>query len=381
MSRDDVPTDVVEVGKPTEPDVEAPERDDSLELPSGRYQTIRRLGKGGMGEVMAVRDLVIGREVALKRIRRNAPSDAVVRRFLREAAIQARLDHPAIVPVHDIGEDRSGAPYFTMKRLSGTTLASILDGDRAGYPPQRLLRAFAEVCLAIEFAHVRGIVHRDLKPENIVLGDYGEVYVLDWGVAKVTSGGDHDAELGDSGIVAPGGTQVGASIGTPGYMAPEQILGEADVDGRADVYALGCVLFEIVAGQMLHPTGEAGNRSVLAGGDARPSARAPWRDVPPELDRLCVEATAGDRSARLASARALGDGVHRFLDGDRDLARRRSSSDASTSSARARRSPRSRAATLLTMSLMTSAASRSARPRARSRSTRCSPALPSSSAG
>ncbi len=273
-----------------------------------------------MGEVMAVRDVEIGREVALKRIRRAAPSDATVQRFLREASIQARLDHPAVVPVHDIGHDAEGLPYFTMKRLSGTTLAKILDGDRAGYPPQRLLRAFADVCLAIEFAHVRGIIHRDLKPENIVLGDFGEVYVIDWGVAKIV--GEHDPDFTD---VSSGehATQAGAAIGTPGYMAPEQVRGDADIDARADVYALGCLLFEIVTNQMLHPSGEAGNRSVLAGGDTRPSSRAPWRQVPPELDKLCAAATATDREARLPTARALGDGVHRYLDGDRDVARRR----------------------------------------------------------
>jgi hypothetical protein len=323
MSRDDIPTDVVAPEPATQPII-ADDQTEIRELPSGdRYRVLNRLGKGGMGEVMAVRDVAIGREVALKRIRKAAPSDATVQRFLREASIQARLDHPAIVPVHEIGHDAEGLPYFTMKRLAGTTLAKILDGDRAGYPPQRLLRAFADVCLAIEFAHVRGIIHRDLKPENIVLGDFGEVYVLDWGVAKII--GEHDADFTDvsSGSGDSAATQAGSAIGTPGYMAPEQIRGETDVDARADVYALGCVLFEIVTSQMLHPSGEAGNRSVLAGGDSRPSARAPWRQVPPELDRLCVEATATDRGARLGSARALGDGVHRYLDGDRDLARRR----------------------------------------------------------
>jgi serine/threonine-protein kinase len=181
-----------------------------------------------------------------------------------------------------------------------------------------LLRAFAEVCLAMEFAHTRGVLHRDLKPSNLLLGDFGEVYILDWGVAYTT--GDDD-ELGDHEATTPGMTGAGMTMGTPGYMAPEQIAGDVALDGRADVYALGCMLYEILAGEPLHPRGEAGMQSALDGGDARPSAIA--ADVPPELDELCVRATAGDRDQRVASARELGDAVQAYLDGDRDLALRR----------------------------------------------------------
>jgi len=181
MSRDDQPTDLIVVANDlaTEPVVE-PDPDEPLptEVSDDRYRVLKRLGKGGMGEVMAVRDSAIGREIALKRIRKADPSDAMVQRFLREATIQARLDHPAIVPVYDIGRDDQGVPFFTMKKLAGTTLVNLLD-DHKNYPLQRLLRAFADVCLAIEFAHVRGIIHRDLKPDNIVLGEFGEVYVID----------------------------------------------------------------------------------------------------------------------------------------------------------------------------------------------------------
>ena len=327
MVRDDQPTDLlVQPNEPqepaTEPVVEAdPDEPVQFDVRDERYRVTSRLGKGGMGEVMAVRDTAIGREVALKRIRRANPSDQTVQRFLREASIQARLDHPAIVPVHDIGRDSQGVPFFTMKKLAGTTLSKILDGDRAAYPLQRLLRAFADVCLAIEFAHVRGIIHRDLKPENIVLGEYGEVYVIDWGVAKIV--GEHDPDFTDVTGSGENATQVGAAIGTPGYMPPEQVRGEVDLDARADVYALGCVLFEILSAQMLHPSGKAGLASAIAGGDTRPSSRTPWREVPPELDKLCAAATAPDRDDRLPTARALGDGVVRYLDGDRDLALRR----------------------------------------------------------
>jgi hypothetical protein len=293
----------------------------------GRYRLARRIGKGGMGEVIGARDEQVGRDVAIKRMRAAAPSERAIQRFLREASIQGRLEHPAIVPVHEIGRDSDGLPFFVMKKLTGTTLGKIVadPAARARFGLQRILRAFAEVCLAVELAHVRGIVHRDLKPDNILLGDFGEVYILDWGIAKVLGEGEDDGALGDLGSGGSGehATVAGTTLGTPGYMAPEQASGLPDVDARADIYALGCVLFEILAGEPLHPRGAEGLQSVLTGRDARPSQRVPPQDIAPELDALCVAATASDRGDRLASARALGDGVQRFLDGDRDLALRR----------------------------------------------------------
>ncbi len=312
-------------GRPTASDGAAGSADREVKKTSGdRYRVINRLGKGGMGEVMQVRDEVIGRDVALKRIRKIEPSDRVMARFLREASIQGRLEHPAIVPLYDIGRDPAGLPFFTMKKLHGTTLSKILTGEEPEFTLQRLLRAFSEVCLAVEFAHVRGIIHRDLKPDNIVLGDFGEVYVLDWGVAKVI--GETDAEFSD---VSSGSSEdnehatvPGTAVGTPGFMPPEQVRGEVDVDARADVYALGCLLFQILTRSMLHPTGKAGLASAEAGIDGRPSKRAPNRSIPPELDELCVEATHTAREKRIQTARELGDRVQSFLDGDRDVAMR-----------------------------------------------------------
>jgi serine/threonine-protein kinase len=289
-----------------------------------RYKVLSRLGKGGMGEVMAVRDTTIGREVALKRIRKANPSDRLLERFMREAGIQGRLEHPAIVPLYDMGYDASGAPYFTMKKLAGTTLAKLLETDHTPFAQQRMLRAFSEVCLAVELAHVRGVIHRDLKPDNIVLGDFGEVYVLDWGVAKIV--GEPDADLADitSGAEdSETGTMPGTVIGTPGFMSPEQVRGLVDVDARTDVYALGCILFQIMSRQMLHPAGKAALATALTGLDARPSVRTPERSIPPELDELCVLATALEREKRIATARELGERVQRYLDGDRDLATRK----------------------------------------------------------
>lgn len=280
-----------------------------------RYELLGPLGRGGMGEVLAARDRVLGRQIAIKRMLDAAPSPRLVARFLREARIQGWLDHPAIPPVHELALDREGQPYFVMKRLAGKTLGDVLQAQARGetavaerYPRERLLRAFAEVCLAVEFAHTRGDIHRDLKPSNIMLGEFGEVFVLDWGVAKLVGGaGELAASAGDA-TPSPDMTQAGAVIGTPSFMAPEQLASSADLDARADVFALGRVLRAI-----LRP-------SVTV---APEDARAADPDVPPELDELVRAATAHDRDARIATARELGDRLQRYLDGDRDRAERR----------------------------------------------------------
>jgi eukaryotic-like serine/threonine-protein kinase len=286
-----------------------------------RYRLGAQLGAGGMGEVLLATDRQIEREVAIKRMR-VAPTRDALARFEREAKIQGRLDHPAIVPVHELATDSEGRPFFVMKRLTGTTLADML---ASGTPVtrQKLLRAFADVCLAIEFAHERGVIHRDLKPANIMLGDYGEVYVLDWGVARMTSETEQEPVVADiaPGDTTPGATAVGAILGTPGYIAPELLRGER-VDGRADVYALGCILFELLSGESLLPRGRAALVEALGDVDARPSHRSGGRDVPPELDALCVATTASAPDAR-PTARALAERIESYLDGDRDLALRK----------------------------------------------------------
>jgi eukaryotic-like serine/threonine-protein kinase len=293
-----------------------------------RYAIGNVLGQGGMGEVLLAVDEQIGREVAVKRIRAANPSDEELARFVREARVQGRLEHPAVVPVHDLSLDREGKPFFVMKRLAGTEMSDVLQRLRAGDEPdeegsrRRLLRAFADVCLAVEFAHSRGIIHRDLKPANIMLGDFGEVYVLDWGVARTV------AEPDDSGSIPTvqrdlaldsGATRAGTVLGTPAYMAPEQLVGDP-TGPAADIYSLGCILYEIAAGEPLHVRG----RAIAAPFEAiaaRPSAKR--ADSPPELDAICERATHSHAGERFASARALGDAVQAFLDGDRDLAVRR----------------------------------------------------------
>ncbi|MBS1122377.1 MAG: Serine/threonine protein kinase PrkC, regulator of stationary phase [Deltaproteobacteria bacterium] len=295
---------------------------------STRYAIGQVLGQGGMGEVMLAYDEQIGREVAVKRIRSELPSQEELSRFVREARVQGRLEHPAVVPVHDLAYDGKGRPFFVMKRLTGTDMHELLrqlrTGDEVDEPAcrRRLLRAFADICLAVEFAHSRGIIHRDLKPANVMLGDFGEVYVLDWGVARtVTDPDDASAPSGAQHDLAleTGETQVGTVLGTPAYMAPEQLVGER-AGPAADIYALGCILFEIAANEPLHVR----SRSLGAAFqpiDPRPSTRRP--DSPPELDAICERAIQLDPDARFESARALGAAVQDFLDGDRDLAVRK----------------------------------------------------------
>ncbi|HTR53170.1 MAG TPA: serine/threonine-protein kinase [Kofleriaceae bacterium] len=288
--------------------------------PDPRYALRGLLGRGGMGEVWLAHDLRIQRDVAIKWMRGEGARDPdSVMRFLREARVQGRLEHPAIVPVHDIGGGED-APYFVMKRLAGTTLADVLvEGDAQRWTRRTLLARLVDVCLAVELAHSRGVIHRDLKPANIMLGDLGETYVLDWGLAR--EGNTPDAVTPLAGAVDGGQTAVGAMMGTPGYMAPEQMRGER-VDHRADVFALGCILFEILAGAPAIAR-DTVFETTLSAPCYRPRERRGDAEVPPELDDLCAAATAAAPADRLASAKALADGIQRFLDGDRDLARRR----------------------------------------------------------
>ncbi|HEU4611104.1 MAG TPA: serine/threonine-protein kinase [Kofleriaceae bacterium] len=306
----------ITIDKQTTTRFERLESDDTKALEGYMFGEV--IGRGGIGEIVAAHDLRVGRDVAIKRLRAGNPTDSEVQRFLREARIQARLEHPAIPPVHELGRDAAGRPYFSMKRLAGTTMAELLAMPEHDRP--RLLRAFVEVCQAIDFAHSRGVVHRDLKPGNVMLGDFGDVYVLDWGLARVV--GEAITEVVTDDIDSLD-VKSGDLLGTPGYMAPEQIQRVGDTGRPADVYALGAILFEILAGEPLHPRGPTAVASTV-GNEANPSAskRRPDRAVPPELDALCASMLAMDPSTR-PTARRVAERVQAYLDGDRDVARRR----------------------------------------------------------
>ena len=312
-----------------------------------RYQEIEMLAVGGMGEVHLVRDDFLGRQVALKTLRYDFADSSFARvQFEQEFKLQARLEHPSIVPVYDIGVTADGRTYFTMKKVRGTTLHQILEGVRAGdpalvaaYPRRRLVDAVARATLAVDYAHVVGVVHRDLKPANIMLGDFGEVYVLDWGIALDTwygagidpeptepapvpvEGGEPDADVS---IAAQGLASMHSSqqIGTPGYASPEQISGAVSRVGvGSDVWSLGAILYEALAG-IAFVTGDTPAERILStvdAGDPRPSLRASTRDVPPELDAICTRALAAEPSERFPTAHELYMALQRYLDGERDL--------------------------------------------------------------
>ena len=288
-----------------------------------RYELGDVIGRGGMGEVRIARDTRIQRDVAVKLLRSSQRDDATLGRFFREARVQGVLDHPAVVPVHDLGIDPAGNPFFVMKRLTGTTLGGVLGSTEpetvASWPRRVLLARLVDVCLAIEFAHRRGVIHRDLKPTNIMLGDYGETYVIDWGLARIASEVDAISAVEPLSGDDLGHTAVGDLLGTPGYMSPEQARGER-VDTHTDVFALGCVLYEILAGKPALPRGIEGIVAALAASELRPTTQVP--DLPPELDDLCARATHADPAKR-PTARQLADGIQAYLDGDRDTARRR----------------------------------------------------------
>ncbi len=302
--------------------------DDTLDaVPDATHRYLSRtvLGEGGMGQVQQVDDAVLGRSVARKVMHAEiAARPEGVKRFLREARIQGRLEHPAVVPVYDLGLDDHGVPWFTMKQVRGLTLQEVLDGVargdgelRARFPRRRLLTAFVQVCRAIDYAHSRSVLHRDLKPGNIMLGEFGDVHVLDWGLAGVSHAPtEHE-------VFPEASARKGSVFGTPGFMAPEQVL-RKPLDERADVYALGAILFEILALTPMFP-GSSEERLARTVGEepTGPAARAPALDVPPELDVVVVAATRRDVTQRTASARALADAVEQYLDGDRDLELRR----------------------------------------------------------
>jgi serine/threonine protein kinase len=315
------------------PRVDAPAND----LPAvPGYRVLREIARGGMGRVLGAYDLTLDRDVALKVLLPGAPAD----RFVRESKITARLPHPGIPPVHALGTLEDGSPFLAMKLIAGRTLAEEMkSADRP-----RLLQAFLQVCQAVGFAHSRGVIHRDLKPANVMVGAFGEVQVMDWGLAKDMTGREAAAEAPSAqprpthaGGADPDATTVhraaedstdertraGTVLGTPAYMAPEQARGEA-ADARADVFALGGILCKILTGQP--PFSGQSREEVIRRAGAADLAEAHARldgcGADAELVALCRRCLSPGPADRPADAQAAADGMTAYLAGVQEKLRK-----------------------------------------------------------
>ncbi|MCG3135464.1 MAG: Serine/threonine-protein kinase PknD [Planctomycetes bacterium] len=305
-----------------------------------KYAVVAPLGSGGMGEVMLVQDRDLRRDVAMKVLRSEfAVAEAMKRKFIAEAQATSQLEHPGIPPVHDIGVDAEGKVWFTMKVVRGRTLTELLrelllgrKETRTEYTLHKLITVLERIAEAVHFAHEKGVIHRDLKPDNVMLGEFGEVHVMDWGIAKVA---ESDAEVEDTSVGVRTVesdqammTQVGTIKGTIPYMSPEQARGE-QLDRRSDVYALGAILYEMLT---LMPAFEGGGVALLlrvrSGEYPAVETRNPRRVVPEPLAALQRRAMAMDPAARPQSAHEFAVALRTFLDGRAERERRHREAEA-----------------------------------------------------
>ncbi|MEK7466642.1 MAG: bifunctional serine/threonine-protein kinase/formylglycine-generating enzyme family protein [Planctomycetota bacterium] len=334
--------------------------------PPAKYALGREIGRGGLGRVVEAVDAEIGRTVALKLLLDGAPLD-LVERFKREGRITGRLEHPNIVPVHEVGhlpgeKGSRGEIFFAMKKIAGRDLADVLKEFRAGkggWTLRRLEEIFRDVCRAMAFAHSKGVIHRDLKPSNVMVGEFGEVLVVDWGLAR--EGRESKVEGRRSArpdsAERPLLTLDGDIFGTPDYMSPEQADGRTElVDERSDVFSLGAVLYEILAGRPPFAGGSTTEilKRVIEGNPTRPTDLLKTFDpagrsassstvqplpvsltIPPELEEICLKALAKERKDRYPNAEALAGEMQRFLDGALERERRERFAEEEVARARA----------------------------------------------
>jgi serine/threonine-protein kinase len=301
-------------------------------IPQGRgnYQLLGEIARGGMGVILKGHDTDLGRDVAVKVLDPElAKRPAVVQRFIEEAQIGGQLQHPGIVPVYELGLMADERPYFTMKLVKGRTLAALLlqrksPADNRG----RVLDIFESVCQTMAYAHSKGVLHRDLKPANIMVGAFGEVQVVDWGLAKVLSrGGVADErrakesihtiiETVRSGSSTGSDSLVGSVMGTPAYMAPEQAQGEIEkLDERADVFSLGAILCELLTGRPPYEEIE-GEAIIVQAARAKldpARARIDACDADPALKQLCLDCLMPSKVARPANAEEVAKSIHAYL--------------------------------------------------------------------
>jgi serine/threonine-protein kinase len=297
---------------------------------TSRYRVLRPHALGGLGEVFVAEDTELVREVALKEIRQErADEPHRRRRFLLEAEVNGRLEHPNIVPVYGLGQYEDGRPYYAMRLIQGDTLKDAIDrfhqADIPGRDPgeralslRRLLGQFVAVCNAVAYAHSRGVIHRDLKPANVMLGKFGETLLVDWGLAKVV-GRDGGEAAGGEATLRPlsGGellTQTGMALGTPAYTSPEQAAGHLNlVTPASDVYGLGATLYCLLTGRAPVEGNDQGEvlRKAQTGDWKPPGKVKKW--LPAALDAVCRKAISLRPEDRYATAKELAEDVERWL--------------------------------------------------------------------
>ncbi|MDR1480746.1 MAG: serine/threonine protein kinase [Planctomycetaceae bacterium] len=291
----------------------------------GVHRILRQHQRGGMGRIMIAYDQHLKRDVALKELHKEVIDDiSIVRRFVGEAEITAQLEHPGIVPIHWLGLDKDGLPYYTMKLIRGKTYQDAIKDYHRNPSKQELknlVRRLVSICKTIGFAHERGVIHRDLKPANIMLGEHGETLVMDWGLAKPLRQKQDEEDEYNSMITRMSGdartelTMVGAIVGTPAFMSPEQASPEDNVVGtHSDIYSLGTILYYLLAGQTAF-SGRS-TREVLA----KVRAASPTRpseiklNVPAGLEAVCMKAMAKDPKNRYQTAKEMDEDLCRWLD-------------------------------------------------------------------
>ena len=281
-----------------------------------RYTQFKTIARGGKCLIQSCKDYHLSRVVAYKILHKEIANDPFEqKRFLREARVTAMLQHPNTIPIYELSRNNRGHYYFTMKLVEGYTLREVLDTSREegtlpvdGYGFHRMVTILIQVANALDYAHSHGVVHRDVKPANILMGPFGEVLLLDWGLAKVWS--EEPEEIPDmpfSKDSDPSLTAQGRLQGTALYMSPEQIEESRELDHRSDIYSLGVILYEILAGQNMFP-GDKINELLEQAKHVtppRPSEVATDRDIPEELEKLCMRCIEKDPDARIQTARLL----------------------------------------------------------------------------
>ena len=283
-----------------------------------RYIQFKRIARGGKCDIQTCKDLHLGRVVCYKTLRSEFENDDTERAlFLREARITAMLQHPNTPPVYEVGIDRKSRYYFTMKLVVGSTLRELIDQYRQGdfaddmkWGMQRLVDVVLQVAQVLNYAHLHGVSHCDVKPENIVVGEYGDVLLLDWGLAKVQEAAEPETD-GDEDSLDIDRKATIPRQGTPLYMSPEQVVGE-ELDHRTDIYSLGAILFEILTLQTL-AWGDNMERllnNTANGKHPAPSIIAPEREIPMALDTLCWRCIQRERDERVQSVLEI---IHELL--------------------------------------------------------------------